>query len=217
METAIYTTELLKRRWLSKKTFEAVLSRPAGFEFTPGQRIRLLHQSLERDYSLINDTADSNLALCVRSVTGGRFSPLLSTAAIGKSFQFTGPHGYFVYRKSVRQPIFIATGTGVAPFSALARSGVKGYLLLHGVRQQEELYYAALLRQKSRQYIACLTEETPAGTEFFHGRVTDFLETQLKAGAYDFYLCGREDMIRDVIWLVDDKFSGSLVYTEIFY
>jgi ferredoxin-NADP reductase len=217
MERAIYTTKLLNRRWLSDKTFEAVLSRPAGFEFTPGQRIRLLHQSLERDYSLVNETAAKDLTLCIRSITGGRFSPLLAKVAIGTPFKFTGPHGYFVYRNSVRRPIFVATGTGIAPFTALARSGTKDYLLLHGVRQQGELYYSALLRQNAWRYVACLTEETLVESGYFHGRVTDYLETQLETGAYDFYLCGREDMIRDVIWLVDDKFPGSLVYTEIFY
>ena len=217
MERAIHTTKLLKRRWLSDKTFEAVLSRPAGFEFTPGQRIRLLHQSLERDYSLVNETAAKDLALCIRSVAGGKFSPLLAKAAIGMPFKFTGPHGYFVYRRSPRRPIFVATGTGIAPFTALARSGIKDYLLLHGVRQKKELYYSELLRQNARKYIACLTEETQAESGYFQGRVTEYLETHLEASAYDFYLCGREDMIRDVIWLVDDKFAGSLVYTEIFY
>ena len=217
MERAIHKTKLLKRRWLTEKTFEAVLSRPAGFGFTPGQRIRLLHQSLERDYSLVNETVAKDLTLCIRCVAGGMFSPLLAKAAIGMPFKFTGPHGYFVYRKSVRRPVFVATGTGIAPFTALARSGIKDYLLLHGVRKQKELYYSELLRQNARQYIACLTEEAQAESGYFQGRVTEFLETQLETSAYDFYLCGREDMIRDVIWLVDDKFPGSLVYTEIFY
>jgi NAD(P)H-flavin reductase len=50
-----------------------------------------------------------------------------------------------------------------------------------------------------------------------HGRVSDYLEAHLPDGAYDFYLCGRQDMIRDVTLLVDEKFPGSLVYAETFY
>jgi hypothetical protein len=34
---------------------------------------------------------------------------------------------------------------------------------------------------------------------------------------YDFYLCGRGDMVRDVTLIVDELFSGSLLYTETFY
>jgi hypothetical protein len=37
------------------------------------------------------------------------------------------------------------------------------------------------------------------------------------SGLYDFSLCGREEMIRDVILLVDQRFPDSLVYTESFY
>lgn len=217
MDTAVYTSELLERHWLSEKTFEAVLSRPAGFEFTPGQRIRLRHQSYDRDYSLVNGSDDTNLVLCVRSVSGGKFSPLLATAAIGTPFNFTGPQGYFVYRASTRPPVFVATGTGIAPFVALARSGVGNYLLLHGVRAEKDLYYASLLRSKARRYVACLTEDPRSAAGFFHGRVSEYLATHLESGAYDFYLCGREEMIRDVTWLVDDHFPESRVYTEIFY
>ncbi len=217
MNKVVYTTELLERHWLSEKTFEAILSRPAGFAFTPGQRIRLLHQSLERDYSLVSGSAERNLVLCVRSVSGGKFSPLLATAAIGTRFNLTGPHGYFVYRKSTRCPVFVATGTGIAPFAALARSGVGDYFLLHGVREEKDLYYASLLRSKARRYVACLTENPRSAAGFFHGRVSDYLATRLESGAYDFYLCGGEEMIRDVIWVVDDLFPESRVYTEIFY
>jgi ferredoxin-NADP reductase len=48
------------------------------------------------------------------------------------------------------------------------------------------------------------------------GRVTGYLEGHLPLGAYDFYLCGRGEMIREVILLADQKFPDSLVYTEPF-
>jgi len=50
----------------------------------------------------------------------------------------------------------------------------------------------------------------------FAGRVTGYLGGHLPSGAYDFYLCGKGEMIRDVIHLVDQKFPDSLVYTEPF-
>ena len=42
-------------------------------------------------------------------------------------------------------------------------------------------------------------------------------EAKLARRAYDFYLCGREEMIRDVTLLVDEAFPGSRVYAEIFF
>ena len=217
MPRFVYEAELLERHWLSDKTFEVVLSRPTGLKFVPGQRIRLFHQLLERDYSLVNKTTDTRLTLCVRHVTVGKFSPLLAAAPIGTRFDLTGPHGYFTFRKSAHTPVFVATGTGIAPFAAMALSGVGGYVLLHGVRKPKELYYAALLQSQARQYVGCLTGGRPQATGNFSGRVTDYLTTELKKDAYDFYLCGREDMIRDVTWLVDDHFPESHVYSEVFY
>jgi hypothetical protein len=52
---------------------------------------------------------------------------------------------------------------------------------------------------------------------FYYGRVTDYLYNNLAPGRYDFYLCGRREMIRDVTICVDEIFPDSLVFTEIFY
>jgi ferredoxin-NADP reductase len=217
MKDGTYDTALMERRQLSDNTFEAVFSRPFGFEFTAGQRIRLIHGGLERDYSLASAPDNAALVLCIRQIAAGRFSPLLSSTPIGTAFTFSGPHGYFVFQASARPPVFVATGTGVAPFAAMARAGVSGFTLLHGVRQAGERYYASLFRSKARRYVACLSEEDPSEGGTFHGRVTDYLASHLEPDRYEFYLCGRAEMVRDVIWLVDDRFPGSMVYTEIFY
>jgi ferredoxin-NADP reductase len=214
-----YATELLDRCWLTEITFEIRLKRPPSFTFEPGQRIRFQHHSIERDYSIITTPDDTTLALCIYHVEEGPFSPILAAAAIGTSFTFTGPHGYFTYRPSERSAVFVATGTGIAPFLSIGRSGVTGFTLLHGVKTSSDLYYQPFFRSCAAVYVPCLSErrtETPP-TDGFHGRVTRYLEEQFPPGIYDFYLSGQQEMIRDVTLLVDEKFPGSLVYTESFY
>ena len=76
----IYTAELLGREWLSAKAFELKLTRPASFRFKPGQRLRFIHEGVERDYSLICARDDPVLALCIRKVEEGFFSPLAAGA-----------------------------------------------------------------------------------------------------------------------------------------
>ena len=66
-----YTAELLDRRWLTDEVFEIELTRPESFAFEPGHRIRLIHQTIERDYSLITTPADSSLALCLQKESFG--------------------------------------------------------------------------------------------------------------------------------------------------
>ncbi len=218
--TEPFRAELLSRRWLSDATFEIELARPPSFEFHPGQSILVIHQQLERDYSLISDPTGPTLALCIRNVQDGSLTPLLATAKIGSRISFTGPHGYFTFRPSQQPPLFIATGTGVAPFVSMVRSGVKGFTLLHGVRGPSELYYESLFRTAAKSYVPCLSgfsHESQDPDDTFHGKVTEYLEKNLPTGMYDFYLSGRIEMVRDVTHLVDEHFPGSLIYTEIFY
>ena len=111
----------------------------------------------------------------------------------------------------------IYTGTGLAPFVSMARSGVNGFILLHGVNSAENLYYASVFKSAAKQYVPCISETDRSSGEYFRGRVIDYLQKKLVPGRYDFYLCGRREMIRDVTFLVDEKFPGSLIFMEIFY
>jgi len=214
---ATHIGALLKRQWLSNKSFEIIISVPPKFAFEPGQRIRLRLGEYEREYSIVSAPGVPEVALCIRFVTGGKLSVLLSVAETGTPLTVDGPYGYFTYKPSPRPAVFVATGTGIAPFCSMARSGVSGFTLLHGVSLPEDLYYSAQLRPSARRYIPCLTaaENLPANS--FRGKVTDYLEQHLPPAAYDFYLCGRSEMIRDVTLLIDERFPESLVYTELFY
>jgi NAD(P)H-flavin reductase len=217
MQTRAFNVELVERSALSPGTFEVKLNRPADFDFEPGQRIRLAEKGVERDYSMASIPDDSHLTLCIRKVRDGRLSNRLCTAPPGTRFFGTGPHGYFLFRPSSRPPVFVATGTGIAPFVSMARSGIRGFTLLHGIRDADQTYYAKFLRTSAARYVICISGTVASHPEVFKGRVGDYLLNELTPGAYDFYLCGRREMVRDVTWIVDDRFEGSLVYSEIFF
>ena len=212
-----YSAELIARRWLSNKTFEITLKKPNAFEYLAGQWIRLIQDAVERDYTLVTAPTDPNLALCIRNLEGRTLVSALSRAPVGTRFNFSGPQGYFTFKPSNRPAVFVATGTGVAPFVSMARSGVTGFTLLHGVRSASENYYASVFQSSAKHYIPCLSENQASLQNVFYGRVTDHLYENLAPGRYDFYLCGRREMIRDVTICVDEKFPDSLVFTEIFY
>jgi len=147
-------------------------------------------------------------------------SSSLAAMEPGNRLHFAGPFGYFIFRAAERPAVFVATGTGIAPFVSMSRTGTTGFLLLHGVREAEDLFYEADLRRSASRYVPCVSggggEKTllPDG---FPGRVTQYLAQHVPQGQYDFYLCGRGEMIRDVIRIVDERFPGSLVYSETFY
>jgi benzoate/toluate 1,2-dioxygenase reductase component len=216
----LYRSRITGRRRISDRAFEMLFERPADFNFRPGQRIRLAHGGIERDYSLISAPEDPELAVCIRLVENGALSPLLSAAALGTRIDLSGPDGYFVLLPSPRKRVFIATGTGIAPFVSMVRAGAAGFILLHGVRSAADLYYRKLLRKASASYVPCLSggpDPPPDLPSAFRGRVTEYLSEVLPAGAYDFYICGRGDMIREATWRIDDRHPGGLVFTEMFF
>jgi benzoate/toluate 1,2-dioxygenase reductase subunit len=217
---AVQETELISRHWLSKKAFEIELSRPSGFQFTAGQTIRFLHGDIERYYSLISAPSDPTLALCVRIIEGGNFTPILATADIGTRFKLTGPYGYFTFNASPRPPVFVATGTGIAPFVSMARSGVRDFTLLHGVSFVEDLYYERLFRDTTNNYVPCISGPASDPRKLpgkFQGWVSDYIRKKLSRAEYDFYLCGRDEMVRDVTLLIDECFPGSRMFVEVFF
>jgi len=217
---AIHTVELLHRRWLSKYAFEIGLSRPPSFEFKAGQTILLIQASIKRYYSLLSTPNDPNLSLCVHHLPEGRLSSVLASAQIGFQLKLTGPHGYFTFKPSSRMPVFVATGTGIAPFVSFARSGVSDFTLLHQAISADELYYQSYFHKITPKYFSCLsaaptTESLLPG--LFCGKIAECIRKNLRPGSYDFYLCGEREMIREVTRLIDEIYPESRVYTEVFY
>jgi benzoate/toluate 1,2-dioxygenase reductase component len=214
-----YSVTLFDRKWLTRDTFELSFSRPEGFTYLPGQKIGFTGPGEGREYTLLGPPHSAGLAVCVRLVPSGRFTPLLAEAPVGAVFQITAASGFFTFRHSSRPAILIATGTGIAPFVAFARSGVRGFDLLHGVRSADELYYRSELAPVAGRYIPCISGvfDPSKNAGAFAGRVDACLSEGFKPDVYDFYLCGRAEMLRDVTRLIDHRFEGSSIFTEAFF
>ncbi len=207
---------LVDRCWIGPDVLELRLARPAHFTFLPGQFLRFRVGELTRDYTMVSAPGDDSIDFCVALVAEGRFSNVLRHAAVGDRFSVSGPHGHFIFQGARNRPVFVATGTGVAPFVAFCRSGVTGARLLHGAREPAGLIYRDLLQARLDDYVACISgaggSATVAGS--FSGRVTDYLSCRLPAGTYDFYVCGRRAMIGEVTALIDTRFGDSRLYVE---
>ena len=219
-ERALYPVPVTGRTWLTDQTFEIRFARPAGFDFLPGQKIKLMAGPTHRTYTLINAPHDDDLAICVRHIPQGKISSLLAGVPMGRMLHLSPAFGFFLYQPGRYPSVFVATGTGIAPFVAFARAGVRDFHLLHGVRQAAELYYHDLLADCAHAFVPCLTaapSHLPQWPQLFTGRVTTYLETRLAAGDYDFYLCGRGEMVRDAMRIIDRRFPSSRVFTETFF
>jgi ferredoxin-NADP reductase len=215
-----YTLTLIDRRQWSNSAFVLTFRRPLEFDYVPGQRIRLVHHDVSRDYSLITTPRDPELAIYLRRIRTGILTPLLADLPCGAELHASGPLGYFNWHASSRPAVWVATGTGIAPFVAFARAGARPLAILHGATRLEEIHFHNELSACTATYVPCLSAPRPAtgsGLKIFQGRVTAYLAKHLPRAVYDFYLCGRGDMIREATLLVDQHFPGSRVFSETFY
>lgn len=219
MVGADYSVSILERNWLGEDTFVLVCSRPAQFSFVAGQHVTLEYEGTAREYSILSAPLGETLGFLIKRVDQGHMSNVLAELEVGTCLAMSKAQGYLVYRPTDRPVYFVATGVGIAPFVAMAAAGIKGFTILHGARALSGLLYRQEMLQAADRYIPCISGPIKQGAmvlDLHRGRVTDYLDRYLKAGAYDFYLCGSSAMIHDVTHLLDRQSPGTRIYSESF-
>ncbi len=210
-----WAARVLGHRALSPTARELTLSRD-GLSFRAGQLLNVHGQDAldERNYTIASGERDETLQILYRLIPAGRLTPQLAALRVGDQVEVSGPCGEFVLRDPARPIVFVATGTGIAPCRAYARTHAGLNLtVLHGVRTAADLFYRDEL--SAHPYFPCLTAEREGG---FQGRVTERARALAFPADAHFYLCGANDMfydLRDV--LLERGFSPAVVFTEAYY
>jgi ferredoxin-NADP reductase len=197
-------------------TFERVDGRP--FDFAAGQWVQLIlpltdekGRSLRRSYSIASaPMGGPRFELAVTKVDGGPGSTWLHALDVGAAVDVKGPAGTFTRPLDPAAPsLFIATGTGVAPFrgmihDALAKGHTEPLWLLFGVRTPEEYLFRDELEALAAKH-PCLRLEPSLSRPppSWSGR-TGYVQTHVKAlwselaerhpGARA-YICGVKKML----------------------
>ncbi|MEK6810447.1 MAG: FAD-dependent oxidoreductase, partial [Candidatus Thermoplasmatota archaeon] len=103
-------------------TFENL---PQVFDYQPGQFISVFAEkdgkSISRPYSVASPPeSKEHMELAIKVVEGGFMSNYLHRVAPGTKLRVIGPLGRFILLEPPERDImFVATGTGVAPFVAM--------------------------------------------------------------------------------------------------
>jgi len=188
-------------------------------EFKAGQHIILGlpgdHQM--REYSIYSPTSEPYFEVLIKEVETGLVSRRLHWVKKGDILKFDGPFGFFtIDEKNIdsNNYLFIATGTGIAPFHSIAGSYPRlNYKILHGVRYAGEAYERSFY--PADRYVLCASREEHGD---FHGRVTDYLSSHGTGQANLVYLCGNCEMIYDVYdLLVAGGFNPDHIKTEVYF
>ncbi|WP_051305566.1 ferredoxin--NADP reductase [Desulfogranum mediterraneum] len=211
---------LEERRQLSGEVFELCCTRPAGFHFLAGQHVGLRIGQLERDYTIVSARQEPRLRFLVEQLEAGLLSSRLASLALGSSLEMGPPRGYLVERATARQRVLVATGSGIAPFVSMLSSGFQARYLLQGARRPDQLYYRRQVSPLVDNYVGCLTAPgclAKGKGWVYPGQVTAYIDQLLPVEDYDFYLCGKWEMIRQATHIIDRRFPEAKVFSEGFY
>ena len=122
-----FTARLTRSTALSELTkhLEYEMKGVARFSFVAGQWLsfktnRPDGEEITRAYSIASPPHDDNrFALCLNRVQDGFMSNFLCDMHEGDEIACQGPFGDFILRPPMRDTIFIATGTGIAPLRSM--------------------------------------------------------------------------------------------------
>jgi len=146
-------------------------------DFLAGQYVGFTYDGVPRAYSIANSPKEAELEICVRRVPGGKLSPrLCEEIAVGDEVIVRGPYGELVLQdRSARDIVFLATGTGVAPFKGMidylfetGRDEFEGekrdVWLFLGTAWLDDLPYREAFEKRQREhdnfhFVPCLSRE----------------------------------------------------------
>ncbi|WP_458766317.1 FAD-binding oxidoreductase [Cupriavidus basilensis] len=175
--------------------------------FLPGQYVRMLlpGQTQWRSYSMANESGQTRLVFYVRIVPGGMFSNWLTTeAAPGVEIEVSAPRGSFFLRNDDRPRLFVAGGTGLAPFLAMLRAVGNGTYsttptrLLVGVRTGQHLFATEeieAIKRENPQLQVQYAAESAVVQGCHEGYATDLIAQIEVDPRTQVYLCGPPPMV----------------------
>lgn len=199
-------------------------------DFAAGQYLAfIVGENVKRFYSIASMPSSEHFEFFVATTPGGPGSQFFENIKEGDNTDVMGPMGVFTF-KSNADSIFVATGTGVAPFwsminDQLAKGNPNSIQLIFGVRSEENLFFKEKIEALSSRYsnfkpIITLSQPSEAWTGQ-SGRVTEHL-SKLDFGAVnakgtDFYICGIKEMILDAKqMLLDHGVPANKIFTEMY-
>jgi ferredoxin-NADP reductase len=197
------------------KHLELEVSGVGHFGFVPGQWLSVKAvtpdgEEMTRAYSIASAPSENgHFAFCLNRVEEGYMSNYLCGLEEGATIKFQGPFGGFILRPPLHDTVFIATGTGIAPFRSMLhwlladpeRHQGREFWLLFGARTEQDLYYKnefeQLAAKHSNFHFMPTLSRAPKDWKGLRGYVQQHLgkivgmRTDMHA-----YVCGLDKMVK---------------------
>ena len=164
---------------------------------------------VKRAYSIASTPQEPNaIDLCIQHIEGGIASTYFWQLKEGAAISVNGPHGKFLLKEPLDyEPVFMATGTGVAPFRSMIRhlfhlNCKQTIWLLFGCRYEHALLYESEFRSLANlrhnfRYIPTVSRpkdwkgESGHIQQTFQKHITDYANKEI-------YICGWDVAVKSV-------------------
>lgn len=187
-------------------------------DFLPGQvvKIGVDKSNPPRIYSICSGNQEDEIRILFNIKDDGFLTPKLASMIPGEVIYVSQPYGSFL---GTNDPAWwIATGTGIAPFYSMYRSGMsENKTLLHGVRYLNQFYFEDELEwSMDKNYIRCCSQEQSCNV--FPGRVSHYLRELKELPEVKYYLCGKALMVVEVRdMLIERGVNYENIIAEIYF
>ena len=207
------------------RNFRLRLSEPKQLAFEPGQfviahvpmkdlppAIKAKHPNettAKRAYSIACPPHEEGvIEICLQHVEGGVASTYFWQLKEGMPVTLSGPHGKFLLKQPLDyEPVFMATGTGVAPFRSMMKhlfhvNATQPIWLFFGTRYEHSLLYEDEFRAMSSvrhnfHYIPTVSRPKDWRGETGHIQQT-FLKHIKDFSNKEIYVCGWLEVVKSV-------------------
>ena len=218
-------TNVIEVQNLSDGNFILRVKNP-GIKFYPGQffSLGISDMSINREYSVASSSKREFIDFFIREVEGGSLTPSLRKLKRGDKIKILGPYGEFYLREFDKNSeyIFIATGTGLAPFMSIIEDfNIKNYKVYHGVRHLNDAYTNF---DWSNYNLAVSREKTnfEMKSKKIHNIQDGYVDKYIDKLSADekmlFFLCGNSLMVSNIYDnLLEKNVNPQKIFTEIFF
>ncbi|HEX7667329.1 MAG TPA: FAD-dependent oxidoreductase [Polyangiaceae bacterium] len=231
--------KLVATRTLSPTVRELTIEvapNPDGTAFTyeAGQYVNLFVPTagltMKRAYSIASGPGirgENRFDIAVTKTSSGQASDSLHVHAIDAAYEVEGPKGGFVRRHPDKPALFIGAGTGLAPLRAMIQDALKSpspadIRLLFGARDESHMLWSddvATWQASGKVTVDHSLSRSSEGWKGLRGYVQAHAvlqyETMAKTLAPDVFVCGRTDMVTDVLAALEKHgVDSASIYAE---
>ncbi|HYQ58199.1 MAG TPA: FAD-dependent oxidoreductase [Draconibacterium sp.] len=215
-ESPIFPQEITSNEEISPGVY--LISFRRNFNFLPGQvvKIGINNDHPPRIYSICSGGQEEEVRILFNIKDDGFLTPKMAALIPGDVLYVSAPYGSFL--GSNDPAWWIATGTGIAPFYAMFRSGMsENKKLIHGVRKLNQFYFEDELDwAMGDKYVRCCSQEESC--DVFPGRVTGYLTELEEFPDIYYYLCGKALMVVEVRdLLIERGVNYEKIIAEIYF